>query len=618
MNPILQRLFLSTVIAVLTIVNFCMPGPVYAVPGGGQIVGATSLNYDYDRKQFYATGWACQQGLHTSIAIHVYVDRSAYDRPSGIRVAMGTADMGSEPAVNQACQDRDGKHRFKIYLPADVFANNQERKLYVHGIRPAGNGENSALPGSGILQQPARWTRTSGPFRPVSGSYASSATHPRVFSTTKDLEDMARRIEIPNSYSSKRFGQLSTQIARDLVSPNDWSATYTGCDAGIYQYSFSYEPQDGNAAKVHTALNVNSSSVAPAGAAVIASRLALYAALIKAGAKPLAGGPSPDKASALAKKILLAWSEHGFRNERGVIRTTLSEFCDDQGKPVQSGVGLQVSRGIVYSVQTQDLLMYLGALNATEVKEANEFHGAMYDLIRNALNSEFSLQVALCDHYNNQSANSVAGLLALARLLDNQKQFEAALNGGEPSIRVSLPWNALLNGAIYGKGDAPNVCRPNTGPDSLSSKPFFETPTVAPGEIDDRFRNLHPQQGIGYPMFTLERFFDSAEILRNAGFDGYGYRGVHQQSIEMAISYYACYARGAGFGQVVTAENASSCPDSAQYYGKIVNGVDPLVMLGAYRFPNNVSLTGLEQEAKSAATMGAFTLDAILFGKWRD
>jgi hypothetical protein len=117
-------------------------------------------------------------------------------------------------------------------------------------------------------------------------------------------------------------------------------------------------------------------------------------------------------------------------------------------------------------------------------------------------------------------------------------------------------------------------------------------------------------------MFTLERIVDSAEVLKNAGFDGYGYYGAHRQSIEMAIDYYACYARGAGFGKAVTEENSKGCPDSAQYYGKIVNGVDPMVTVGAYRFPVDAALTELEPTAKQAETIGSFALDAILFGKW--
>ena len=105
---------------------------------------------------------------------------------------------------------------------------------------------------------------------------------------------------------------------------------------------------------------------------------------------------------------------------------------------------------------------------------------------------------------------------------------------------------------------------------------------------------VHPEfagQGIGYPMFTLERLFNGAEILRAVGLDPYGYRGLHKQSLEMAMQYYSCFAQGAGFYKIVTVENSHSCPNAAQYYGKLVNGVDRMVLVGAYRFPENVKIT---------------------------
>jgi hypothetical protein len=119
-------------------------------------------------------------------------------------------------------------------------------------------------------------------------------------------------------------------------------------------------------------------------------------------------------------------------------------------------------------------------------------------------------------------------------------------------------------------------------------------------------------------MGTLEWLVEMADLLRIAGFDAYGYRGTHQQSIEMAMEYYACFAKGAGFYKVVTAENSGACPDAAQYFGKIVNGVDQLEIVGAYRFPGNASITAVETAAKTAPGSKAASLDAILFGKWRD
>jgi len=43
-----------------------------------------------------------------------------------------------------------------------------------------------------------------------------------------------------------------------------------------------------------------------------------------------------------------------------------------------------------------------------------------------------------------------------------------------------------------------------------------------------------------------------------------------------------------------------------------------MLLIGAGRFPGNKAITGLEAEAQKTATSGAFSNDAILFGKWRD
>ncbi len=190
------------------------------------------------------------------------------------------------------------------------------------------------------------------------------------------------------------------------------------------------------------------------------------------------------------------------------------------------------------------------------------------------------------------------------------------------AVPVLAPWTHLFDHLIYGEADGPAAgCVNNRDPDSQSSLANhhdYQRTNAAPGEIADRFRNADPAKGIGYPMFTLERLFDTAELMRNAAFDPYNYRGEHHQSIEMATEYYACFAWGAGFYQPVTAENSSSCPNAAQYYGRLVNGVDRMLLIGAERFSGNAALTGLEVSAREAASTGAFSTDAILFGKWRD
>jgi hypothetical protein len=547
--------------------------------------------------QPFVLGWACQQGNKDSIEIRIYADRAPNGSPPGTLVLVGRADDESDPGVTNACQDHEGgKHRFKLPLPVPTFAKDRGRKLYAEGI-------------------PVRGT-----IPPVPGAYKHPSSHPWVFTTRSELEEMAQRMNVPNSYSANRFSHLSGQIAHDLSAPNDWGLAYSGCKVSAYLFAFSYEPQSSSEQEwTRAELRLDAHTKAPAGAAVVASRLALYAALRKAGAAAPKDAPGSDQAVALAKKILLAWGERGFRDAQGRFLSESAQFCDDDGKMIPGGEGLAISRGIIYSVHAQDLLMYLDALTPAEVKELNAFHSAIYDLLIKGLNWGWAHHAWACDRYGNHTANAFAGLLATARLTDNQKQFEAVLDGKDPSLRVTLPWIAYFDRSIYGERDIPNSCYFNTGADSATSHPFFSTSLVAPGEIDDRFRNKDAAQGIGYPMFTLERLINATEVLRLAGFDPYRYRGRHGQSIEMAISYYACFARGAGFYKVVSRDNSGSCPDAPQYYGKLVNGVDGMALIGAYLFPRNDSITAVESAAKTSASSGgvpAFSLDAIRFGRW--
>ncbi len=39
-------------------------------------------------------------------------------------------------------------------------------------------------------------------------------------------------------------------------------------------------------------------------------------------------------------------------------------------------------------------------------------------------------------------------------------------------------------------------------------------------------------------MFTLERLTNAAEVMRQAGYEPYGYQGRHSQSLESAVAYY--------------------------------------------------------------------------------
>ena len=152
----------------------------------------------------------------------------------------------------------------------------------------------------------------------------------------------------------------------------------------------------------------------------------------------------------------------------------------------------------------------------------------------------------------------------------------------------------------------------------MKSHPAYSTSIVAAGEINDRYRHDNPAQTIGYPMGSLQGLYMAAELMKIAGLNVYAYRGAHGQSLEMATGYYGCFAKYAGFRKVVTAENSRTCLDATQYLGTIVNGVETNVLIGAYRFPDDDALLALDAPAKATFVRSAFSLEPILFGKWRD
>jgi hypothetical protein len=586
----------------------------------GRIVGHID-GIGQDGDHYFLLGWACQQGQSKSISVQLFGTKTTNGVSKEGPLWAEAANLFSEAGVGEVCRDTEGgKHRFILVLP---YGYGPESKPVVHGIRVVDGVPNDAIAGSG--EQPApRPLDPPYPSVPKLGGTYRSLTHPGVFMTAAELQDIAARINRKGSYSELRFGLLARRIKQDLNSGIDWDVTYSGPLPVVYEYTFSYEPQDQHDADTRAALTIRPGAKAPAGAAIVASRLALYATLVKAGAMPPAGSPGSDEATALAKRILLAWADRGFRDANGHFLELGSFTRDGHGRP-DSGLGLTVGRGIIYSVDAQDLLESLGALNADGVRRLNAFHGAIFELLRqseNVLYAGVGFPYSDCSRYTNLATNAMVGMLATARLLNDESKVNAVLFGGNHVTPVLAPWTHLFDHLIYGQSDGPDPgCVINHEPDSQSSLDNhhdYQTLRAAPGEIADRFRNAKAGQGIGYPMFTLERLFDAAELMQIAGFDPYGYRGAHGQSIEMAVQYYACFAKGAGFYKTVTRENSGSCPNAAQYYGRLVNGVDHMLLIGAERFSGNESITGLEADAQKAASDGAFSTDALLFGKWRD
>ena len=326
---------------------------------------------------------------------------------------------------------------------------------------------------------------------------------------------------------------------------------------------------------------------------------------------------------------MLAWADHGFRDDAGAFRDAEKKYCDldPDGKAHTTQFGTFVgalthARGVIYSVHAQDLLEGMGAVMPAEHARMDMFHHQMFDVIRSINNAQYdvSMKWRYSDEtYNNQFATHLLALLSISRLLDDGESLKAVLDGGNGSRAVKLPWIELFDHIIYGPNDTPLLnITPNSSVDPVKSHPGYQTAVVAAGEINDRYRHSNPSQGMGYPMGSLEALQMSAEILKNSGLDAYGYRGAHGQSIEMATQYYACFAKYAGFTAMVTKENSRQCPDARQYWGMVVNAVQPTILIGAYRFPRNQALTELEVPARAAVVKSSGSLEPILFGKWRD
>jgi hypothetical protein len=635
--PTLKRL--RMLLATFAAGVFCLSLTTEALgqkPGAGRIVGHIDGIFVAAGGQ-HVRGWACQQGRPESIAVHIYASESASEAPKGIFALAGKADLGEEPAVDTACKDTQGrKHRFDIPLPAAILVKLHGKRLFVHGIRVVGSVENAAIGGSGTIKfpdaPPVRHEPVSYPH--LAGHYASLDEHPRVFDTREELNDIARRANSPASFTSKQFSKLAGRVRRDLSAKVDWQATYSGCDLEIYLRGFAYEqkPAYGNDRsddQLRAAMHGNPSLAPPHGAAIVAARAALYAAVVHAGAVPPAGALSSNDAATFAKRILLAWADHGFRDEKGTFRRTEDKYCDlnPDGKPHVTQFGtfngaLTHSRGVIYSVHAEDLLLGIAALTRDEQARIDAFHHNMFDTIRSIHNQEYDINMKWKypdEVYNNQFVAHLTALLSISRLFDDEQDFDAALNGGEGARAVRLPWIELFDHVIYGANDTPLLnITPNSSVDPLKSHPAFSTTIVAAGEINDRYRHDNPAQTIGYPMGSLQGLYVAAELMKNTGLDAYAYRGAHAQSLEMATEYYSCFAKYAGFAKVITAENSGKCPDAAQYLGVIVNGVGENILIGAYRFPDDAEIIALDAPAKANVAGSAFSPEAILFGKWRD
>jgi hypothetical protein len=91
------------------------------------------------------SGWACQVGSPTSVAVQVYAGNPATTK---VLLVSGTASLASEPAIGGACNSTSGALRFQLVIPAAAKAQYAGYPVYVTA------GAGSVISRSGAFQLP--------------------------------------------------------------------------------------------------------------------------------------------------------------------------------------------------------------------------------------------------------------------------------------------------------------------------------------------------------------------------------------------------------------------------------------------------------------------------------
>jgi hypothetical protein len=327
-------------------------------------------------------------------------------------------------------------HNFKILLPENILKEYGGRPLHVHGLRVAEGTKNTALPHSGVMLVPCPLLK---------GDYKTEG-HPFVFVTQPDLDSYAKRINTHGAFSRIAFDKLTAAVKDDLNSKRKWNAAYSGTDIDVYLHTFSYESLGGykqetrSEAQLNEELHLAPSAKPPLGAAIVAARAALYAALLKAGAKPTeTSAPKEDDAANLAKEILTAWAKLGFRNSSGQFQKSHKQFSENGKFSPESfaGVGLQVSRGRIYSIYAQDVLTGLGMVNDAEQAVIAGFDPYGYRGVKEQ-SIEGAAQYYACYAKHAGFGQTITESNCLA--CPNHKQYAGKIATGAPQMVQGAYW----------------------------------------------------------------------------------------------------------------------------------------------------------------------------------
>ncbi|MFL9583325.1 DUF6531 domain-containing protein [Stenotrophomonas sp. AB1(2024)] len=117
-------------------------------PFGSRVIGHMEGVRRDTAWQWSMVGWACTTGSSRSIGVQASTE-------AGHVLVTGTANLGSEPDVGQACHSGGKAHRFSMPISLAQRQQLGGQRIVVHGLSPQGASHNARLPGSSAHAIPA-------------------------------------------------------------------------------------------------------------------------------------------------------------------------------------------------------------------------------------------------------------------------------------------------------------------------------------------------------------------------------------------------------------------------------------------------------------------------------
>lgn len=181
---------------------------------GSRVIGDTGL------ANGTIFGWACSTYVAGSIPVHLYLGGAA---GTGVGYGAYTANLASEPGVNNQCKAGGTAYRFSIPITDAMVREHGGKRVYLHGISPVGGG-NNLLANAGAYSVP------------VNQAPSITLTSPGniQLESPGQVTISANASDPDDSVAQVAFFRNGQQVAVAVSAP--WQHTVTGLVAGSYRF----------------------------------------------------------------------------------------------------------------------------------------------------------------------------------------------------------------------------------------------------------------------------------------------------------------------------------------------------------------------------------------------